>query len=232
MNEKTNSLVCCKGSSPYSTESGEAISGSTLESNDTTQKVDANQVQQSTNSTAVSDMKRQKRLLRNRLSAERSRQRRLSRIQELQRENERLKSEIEALIALKEQNNFLKRQIEVKRRYLEVLYASTQSEAQFSGFGGSYIPPFSDEAKSVHSEVSPVQSPPCGSFTSKGCQRSPSALYQSGWFDTNPQLLNANSIGTANLGLGFEATWLEQAAAARDVLSKVSRTTSSSASTF
>ncbi|EME28180.1 uncharacterized protein Gasu_43450 [Galdieria sulphuraria] len=70
---------------------------------------------------SAEELRRQKRLVRNRISAERSRRRRLSRIEDLMAHNKRLQEELESLQAMEVENGYLKRQVDPSVRCLPIV---------------------------------------------------------------------------------------------------------------
>ncbi|GJQ09494.1 hypothetical protein GpartN1_g3717.t1 [Galdieria partita] len=85
------------------------------------------------------ELRRQKRLVRNRISAERSRRRRLSRIEELRADIDRLRKELEYLQAMEVENRYLKRQVQLRESLFQLKCAVQPQYHMFTSVNDSVV---------------------------------------------------------------------------------------------
>ncbi|KAK4526821.1 hypothetical protein GAYE_SCF28MG4738 [Galdieria yellowstonensis] len=146
------------------------------------------------------DLRRKKRLQRNRVSAERSRRRRLSRIEELSAENERLRKVLASLQAMEVENRRLKREIEL-RRSLQPQKAAVQQPL---------LQPAANFVQSHH-----VSNPSQQSFVNECTPRdSISDVEKLCHKESNYEPF------AGSWSVGYEAPWLEQARVARAAIAR------------
>ncbi|GJD07308.1 hypothetical protein Gasu2_16750 [Galdieria sulphuraria] len=152
---------------------------------------------------SAEELRRQKRLVRNRISAERSRRRRLSRIEDLMAHNKRLQEELESLQAMEVENGYLKRQVELRENLLQ-LKCALQPECPMSSncFNSSLI----QVATMSQQQFAQDQS-------SKDVIYDVEKLCST---ESQRELSSSSSIWS----LGYEAPWLKQASAARAALAR------------